>query len=183
MLSSAFTLAAALSFGLIAARRHAAPRARRVFRVVVVRETAARLAAGAQTRPRSEQLRFVEDREQRGNRSLVFRFELEATVRVDARLRRVLAKKGGIALPGRRRIALPLLAKSRSRSVSRKSRNCARWPSSLDGRQPVAQAPGPRPSRANRARRDHSAGRSCSRTAGSARGRPAPRRRRASPFP
>ena len=54
---------AALGLCLIAAGRHAAPSSRRVFRVIVVGKAAAGFAAGAQARPRSDELRLVDDRD------------------------------------------------------------------------------------------------------------------------
>ena len=87
--------AAPLSLRLVTARRHAAPRARAILRAVVIGEAAGVLTAGAQARPRAEQLRFVDDGQQRRDRALVLR--AAAPIRDSDRrpeLSRVVARKG-----------------------------------------------------------------------------------------
>src|SRR5580704_4735365 len=101
-LTLALTLAAPLSLGLVAARRHAAPRPRAILGAVVIGEPAGALTAGAQARPRAEQLRFVDDRKQRSNRAFVFRPQLQSPSWIDGQTQSRRRKERTQPLPGGR---------------------------------------------------------------------------------
>ena len=128
MSKCAITRTPSLCFLAISAGGHAAPRARSIFRAIVIRELAGVAPAGAQARPRPICDGFVDDAEHRCDRAIgsrAARFQDRARNGVQRYRKLRDSSERTQRLPRRSRAPLAIVPEKRSRSVSRNRRRAS----------------------------------------------------------